>query len=99
VAINTSINRIKKEGRTIYTNQLPDSLIQNDDYSNLMQEEETRILIEAIQKLNEIDKSIMLLYLDGLSYNEIAGIIGISASNVGVRISRAKDMLKKILKD
>jgi RNA polymerase sigma-70 factor (ECF subfamily) len=99
VAINTSINRIKKEGRTIYTNQLPDSLIQNDDYSNLMQEEETRILIEAIQKLNEIDKSIMLLYLDGLSYNEIAGIIGISASNVGVRISRAKEMLKKILKD
>jgi RNA polymerase sigma-70 factor (ECF subfamily) len=74
-------------------------LIQNDDYSNLMQEEETRILIEAIQKLNEIDKSIMLLYLDGLSYNEIAGIIGISASNVGVRISRAKEMLKKILKD
>jgi len=40
----------------------------------------------------------MLLYLEEKSYEEIAEITGISKSNVGVRINRAKDILKKRLK-
>jgi RNA polymerase sigma-70 factor (ECF subfamily) len=54
-------------------------------------------LLEAISNLNEIDKSIMLLYLEEKSYDEIAEILGISKSNVGVRINRAKELLKKSL--
>jgi len=55
------------------------------------------MLLQAISKLNKIDKSIMLLYLEEKSYDEIAEILGISKSNVGVRISRAKELLKKTL--
>jgi RNA polymerase sigma-70 factor (ECF subfamily) len=55
------------------------------------------MLLQAIYNLNEIDKSIMLLYLEEKSYDEIAEIIGISKSNVGVRINRAKELLKKNL--
>ena len=56
-----------------------------------------RLLLQAISNLNEIDKSIMLLYLEEKSYDEIAEILGISKSNVGVRINRAKELLKKTL--
>ncbi len=59
--------------------------------------ETLQLLINAIYNLDEIDKSIMLLYLEEKSYDEIAEIIGISKSNVGVRINRAKEILKQNL--
>lgn len=99
VAINTSINRIRRESKLVYTDAVPDKIITNETDSQLLQNEELNALIESIQKLNDIDKSIIMLYLDGLSYNEIASIIGITVTNVGVRINRAKEMLKNFLKE
>ncbi|MEG1038251.1 MAG: sigma-70 family RNA polymerase sigma factor, partial [Mucinivorans sp.] len=55
-------------------------------------------LLEAIRQLNKVDKSIMLLYLEGYNYNDIGEIMGIGSSNVGVRINRAKKQLEKLLK-
>jgi RNA polymerase sigma-70 factor (ECF subfamily) len=60
-------------------------------------ENDFRLLLQAISNLNKIDKSIMLLYLEEKSYDEIAEILGISKSNVGVRINRAKELLKRTL--
>ncbi|GAE85200.1 RNA polymerase ECF-type sigma factor [Bacteroides reticulotermitis JCM 10512] len=53
--------------------------------------------MEALYRLNEVDKSIMLLYLEDYSYEEISDIVGISASNVGVKIHRLKVQLQKQL--
>jgi RNA polymerase sigma-70 factor (ECF subfamily) len=50
-------------------------------------------LYEQIAKLNLIDRSLMLLMLDGFSYQEMATILGISKSNVGVKINRIKKRL------
>jgi RNA polymerase sigma-70 factor (ECF subfamily) len=50
-------------------------------------------LYEQIARLNEIDRSLMLLLLDGFSYREMSNILGISESNVGVKISRIKKHL------
>ena len=50
-------------------------------------------LYEQIARLNEIDRSLTLLLLDGYSYKEMAEIIGISESNVGVKINRIKKSL------
>ena len=50
-------------------------------------------LYEQIVELNEIDRSVTLLLLDGYSYKEIASILGISESNVGVKINRIKKCL------
>ena len=47
-----------------------------------------------INELKEIDKSVMLLYLDDKSYKEIAEITGITESNVATKINRIKDKLK-----
>lgn len=50
-------------------------------------------LYEQIARLNEIDRSLMLLMLDGFSYREMSNILGISESNVGVKINRIKKHL------
>jgi RNA polymerase sigma-70 factor (ECF subfamily) len=50
-------------------------------------------LYEQIAQFNEIDRAITLLMLDGFSYKEMAGILGISESNVGVKINRIKKSL------
>lgn len=50
-------------------------------------------LYEQIAQLNEIDRSLTVLLLDGFSYKEMAAILGISESNVGVKINRIKKQL------
>ncbi len=53
---------------------------------------------DAIRGLPKSESSILLLYLDGLSYDEMADVLGISKSNVGVRLNRAKKKLAQLLK-
>lgn len=98
VSINTSIRRVKKESRIEYREELPESLDQIDILEELSVNEHLKLLLQAIYRMNEIDKSVMLLYLEEKSYAEISEILGISLSNVGVRISRAKELLKQNLK-
>jgi RNA polymerase sigma-70 factor (ECF subfamily) len=95
VSINTSISRLKKESRIEYHEKLPESADRFDIVEELTLNEKFRMLLKAIYHLNEIDKSIMLLFLEERSYDEIAEILGISKSNVGVRINRAKELLKQ----
>ncbi len=97
VSINTSISKIKKESRIEYRENLPESIDKKDIIEELSLNEASQMLLQAIYNLNEIDKPIMLLYLEEKSYDEIAEIIGISKSNVGVRINRAKELLKQNL--
>jgi len=98
VAINTSVTRLKKESRMEYRDSLPDLMDKVDRVEESSLNESVQMLLQAIYKLNAIDKSIMLLYLEEKSYDEIAEILGISKSNVGVRINRAKELLKQNLK-
>jgi RNA polymerase sigma-70 factor (ECF subfamily) len=55
------------------------------------------LLYEAIKKLSEVDRAVILLYLEEKSYQEISEIIGTSPNNIGVRITRIKKRLKKLL--
>lgn len=97
VSINTSISKIKKESRIEYCEKLPEYIDKIDIIEELALNEASQMLLQAIYNLNEIDKPIMLLYLEEKSYDEIAEIIGISKSNVGVRINRTKELLKQNL--
>jgi RNA polymerase sigma-70 factor (ECF subfamily) len=55
-------------------------------------------LYDNIRKLEKIDSSLILMHLDGLSYDEMADILGISKNNVGVRLNRAKRQLADLMK-
>jgi RNA polymerase sigma-70 factor (ECF subfamily) len=97
VSINTSISRIKMASRIEYRETIPELPDQSDIIEKISMNESLQLLINAIYNLDEVDKSIMLLYLEEKSYDEIAEIVGISKSYVGVRINRAKEILKKSL--
>ncbi|MBK9511083.1 MAG: RNA polymerase sigma factor [Cytophagaceae bacterium] len=98
VSINTSISRLKKTSRIEYRETIPDLPEQSTIMDDMMRNESLQLLLNAIYDLDEVDKSIMLLYLEEKSYDEIAEIIGITRSNVGVRINRVKELLKQNLK-
>jgi RNA polymerase sigma-70 factor (ECF subfamily) len=54
-------------------------------------------LYHAIHKLPKADAALVLLYLDELSYREMAEVLGISESNVGVKLNRAKKTLSALM--
>ncbi len=60
-------------------------------------EKEARLLLleKFIGELKELDKALMVLYLDGENYQEIAEILGISTTNVSTKVARIKDKLKE----
>lgn len=74
----------------------PENMMNRKDADK--EQEEIKWLYESINTLPPLSKSLILLYLDGLKYSEIAEIMGISESNVGVRINRIKAELKKHFK-
>jgi len=67
--------------------------VQSDAQTDLEQRERIRKLYECISELDDLDKTVMLLFLEDLSYNVIAEITGISANHVAVKVSRAKKKL------
>lgn len=54
-------------------------------------------LFNAIRQLSEIDRGVILLYLEEKPYQQIADVIGTNPNNIGVRINRIKERLEKIL--
>jgi RNA polymerase sigma-70 factor (ECF subfamily) len=76
-----------------------DNILEIVDADNDREEREIKIeqLYSAISQLKKNERSIILLYLDEKSYDEIADITGLTISNVGVKISRLKNKLFKIL--
>jgi len=94
VALNTAITRFKKEKKRGI--QLPmDSLVKRkiEPYDQVF-EERLQVVYSHIKRLNELEKGLMLLLLEGKKYEEIAIITGLSPTNVGTRISRIKQKLK-----
>lgn len=98
VSINTSISRVKKVSRIEYRETIPEFPDKSNALDEMSMNESFQLLLDAIYQLDELDKSIMLLYLEEKSYDEMAEIIGITKSNVGVRINRAKELLKQNFK-
>jgi RNA polymerase sigma-70 factor (ECF subfamily) len=62
-------------------------------------QETIRKMYEAVRALTPADRALVLLYLDGLAYADMADVIGISESNVGVRLNRLKKLLAAQLKE
>jgi RNA polymerase sigma-70 factor, ECF subfamily len=97
IALNTSMNykRKKEKDRLFFIEDLKQIenlnwLIEQPDSSH------SEILYQCIDELSQLNKAIILLYLDGNSHDEISEITGISKTNVGTRISRIKEQIKDL---
>lgn len=98
IGLNTAITRLRKNKQKppFQSLSLAQHSIPNDPSQRLdiLFDEE---LQNAIASLNKMDKGIVMLYLDEKSYKEIAEIMGLTESNVGVKINRIKEKLRKTI--
>jgi len=97
VALNTAISDFRKDSKKPKKTSLTLKEFEIPDISAWDETEKTSTLHLAIGKLSEIEKAIIMLYLDEKSYDEISEIIGISNSNVGARLNRIKNKLTKLI--
>ena len=94
VSLNTCINyskKSKKEGKKIPLD-VDINLYEDVDAESL----QIRQLHDRIGQLGYMDRSLVLLWLENLTYDEIGAILGVSANNVAVRLVRIKEKLKKM---
>ncbi|MBP3220214.1 MAG: RNA polymerase sigma factor [Prevotella sp.] len=93
VSLNTciSIDRKKKRRKTQPLLEGVDLFDKNDADNR-----QTDLLHERIGRLQAFDRAIVLLWLEDMSYEEIAQIVGISVKNVSVRLYRIKEQLKQM---
>ena len=98
VGLNTAITLYRKEKKRLNTQPLNDQFtaIAQEEF-NTQVDEQMAWLYQKIKDFSEIDKALVLLYLEDKRYDEIAETLGISAGNARVKMNRIKERLKKML--
>ena len=93
VAMNTCISADRKKRRqgTKVPLSMDINLYNDEDHET----RQVRQLHERIQRLDLIDRALVMMWLEGMNYDEIADVIGISVKNVGVKLVRIKEKLKQ----
>ena len=99
VALNTAIAWGRKEKRQQEKKQQVAENLHFLKETSEPRNERLEWIFEQIRRLDPIDRSIILLHLDGQSYQEIADILGISEKNVGVKLSRLRKSLTQKAND
>lgn len=98
ISLNVSLTLLKKKksnGRTYFTSDVLPDVVTTEN--NAFKDEALNQLYAAIRQLSEVDRALILLYLEEKPNGEIADILGTNANNIGVRVNRIKERLKKIL--
>ncbi len=98
VALNTSISLYRRSKRQVKTGEIYDNLkeLEYEAYDDST-ERQLAMLYKAIYALNDVDKALVLLYLEDKPYKDIALCLGISEVNARVKMNRAKNKLKEML--
>ena len=95
IALNTAISNFRKAKRRIAYKEFSPDDYQIPELKNDLEIKENIIeMYRFIYQLDDLDKAIILLYLDDQPYSVIADVVGISETNVATKISRIKLKLK-----
>jgi RNA polymerase sigma factor (sigma-70 family) len=94
VALSTAITAYRKKKPAIrYTETLPEKHEAAEE-----PDEQREQLFKALKQLDDGDKALITLYLEGLNYQEMAEITGLTDNNVGVKLNRIKKKIQQLLK-
>jgi len=91
IALNTAINSNKRAKRRPQTVPLSTDIDPYDPQDSSF--EQVRQLYALINQLDVMDRGLVLLWLEGIGYDEIAAIMGITVANVGIKLHRIKEKL------
>ena len=95
VALNTCITYIRKESTRVPTIPLSiemESVLEEQDEHGIL----LRKMYQMISKLEKPERAILMLWLEDKSYEEIADVMNITKANVGVRLMRIRERLRKM---
>lgn len=97
IALNVSISFFRKESRKReYSHPLTEAVLENiPEENNVLNSDNLKLLQMFISELKELDRALLILYLDDKSHREMAEILGLSETNVATKISRIKERLKQ----
>ena len=98
VGLNTAITLYRKSKRRISTSEI--ELVQfkiKAEHFDDAEEQQLKLLYDAVHQLNDIEKALVFLYLEDKDYREISETLGISEVNARVKMNRVKTKLKTIL--
>ena len=99
VALNTAISAFRKESKKPGQTDILELKIQIPEDTEFQEKnEQFQLLYKAIKQLSEIERAIIMLYLDDHPYEEIAQMIGITANNARVRMNRIREKLRSMIK-
>jgi len=98
IALNTAISALRRRTRLpphvgLEAAPEPASAPAESDSGQV------ELLYRAMRRLGEVERGLLLCYLDGLSYREIGDVLGISETNVGARLSRTRARLQELVKE
>ena len=97
VALNTAISGLRKKKDFIESWE-PTQLPERISDENAGREEELLQLHKAIEQLNQVEKAIVMLYMEDRSYEEMEEILGMSQGNLRVKMNRIKEKLRQLTK-
>lgn len=98
VALNTAITLYRKTKKQVRTQDYDDFIykIKSDDYDQT-EEQQLKLMYDALKQLGDIDKALVFLYLEDKDYSEISDTLGISEVNARVKMNRIKKKLRTIV--
>ncbi|MEL4307824.1 RNA polymerase sigma factor [Joostella sp. CR20] len=98
IALNTAITLYRKSKREVKTQDYDSVLhkVKATSYDDT-EEQQLKLMYDAIKQLNDIEKALVFLYLEDKNYKEISDTMGISEVNARVKMNRIKTKLKTIL--
>jgi RNA polymerase sigma-70 factor (ECF subfamily) len=97
IALNTAISGLRRKKNHI-TSYEPGHLpveIQEEAYDQ-QREEQLQQMYGAIRQLSEVERALVMLYLEDKSYDEMEDILGINQNNLRVKMNRVKEKLRKL---
>lgn len=98
VALNTALVYVKKDQRKLKAGNLLENHDVADESDHEHKEERLAYFYTAVKELNEIEKAVIFLFLEGFSHREISVQLGISEGNARVKLARTKEKLQEIIK-
>ena len=99
IALNTAISNLRKQSRKValsFPEFIPTEQADTDEEK--LKEEKLKEMYAAISRLTEVEKAIVMLFLEDKSYDEMEEILGISSGTLRVKMNRIKEKLRTLTK-
>lgn len=97
VALNTAITLFRKRTKSPLTSELDEVHFEYEQEQDDEKQAQISLLYKVIKLLPNVERAIVMMYLDDISYKEIAETLGITEVNARVKMNRLKKTLKELM--